>query len=508
MKKHIFLGVVLMLTGFFFIPSKTFAFQHAYESKSDFIYALARNELPVYYSDYSNDLKTVLPKYTGVKVIGSSGSWYEIQYASKKGGTKNGWVTRDEFHSDCLIYDGREKQPFSNGTYQLSFYEENSSDSSFAMNTASIISENFSCSFKYAGDNRYTIRKAGEEKYLKADTLSNTPSSNELWGSKQEAGTFLITRKKDYYTICDETTKRNLSQNDGSILEFTTDSNAVWRLTRNKKAIEKENLQVFVQFDPVWAKHHYGNETTKDTDTNNFCTSGCGIFATVNAIYSLSGHFPDPYELAQYASDKHYRIEDCGTDSGFFKAAAEKFGYKYGFSYDPQLDAFICPKGVPLTYHRLNCSKSTGKYLRCYQVEGDACMRCPKRPSCFDKAGIRRRVLASSCYPAFFRGHQRVGTPEYLAMMRLRKIWAEGSFSVLKREHCISRIRKRGILAATEECLLAAMALNLKRMAKYHLSLSPNLLFCWNHCGFQQNFCFCQQVSYFTLSNNLVWLPL
>ena len=150
MKKHIFLGVLLMLTGFFFIPSKTFAFQHAYESKSDFIYALARNELPVYYSDYSNDLKTVLPKYTGVKVIGSSGSWYEIQYASKKGGTKNGWVTRDEFHSDCLIYDGREKQPFSNGTYQLSFYEENSSDSSFAMNTASIISENFSCSFKYA----------------------------------------------------------------------------------------------------------------------------------------------------------------------------------------------------------------------------------------------------------------------------------------------------------------------------------------------------------------------
>ena len=137
---------------------------------------------------------------------------------------------------------------------------------------------------------------------------------------------------------------------------------------------------------------------------------------------------------------------------------------KYGFSYDPQLDAFICPEGVPLTYHRLNCSKSTGKYLRCYQVEGDVCMRCPKRPSCFDKAGIRRRVLASSCYPAFFRGHQRVGTPEYLSMMRLRKIWAEGSFSVLKREHCISRIRKRGILAATEECLLAAMALNLKRM--------------------------------------------
>ena len=173
---------------------------------------------------------------------------------------------------------------------------------------------------------------------------------------------------------------------------------------------------------------------------------------------------------------------------------------KYGFSYDPQLDTFICPEGVPLTYHRLNCSKSTGKYLRCYQVEGDVCMHCPKRPSCFDKAGIRRRVLASSCYPAFFRGHQRVGTPEYLAMMRLRKIWAEGSFSVLKREHCISRIRKRGILAATEECLLAAMALNLKRMVNAIFRYLQIYCSAGNTVGFQQNFCFCQQVQKFTQS--------
>ena len=74
--------------------------------------------------------------------------------------------------------------------------------------------------------------------------------------------------------------------------------------------------------------------------------------------------------------------------------------------------------------------------------------------------------MASSCYPSFFRGHSRVGTPAYLSMMRLRKIWAEGSFSVLKREHCLSKIRKRGIPAVTEECLLSVMDLNLKRMVK------------------------------------------
>ena len=151
---------------------------------------------------------------------------------------------------------------------------------------------------------------------------------------------------------------------------------------------------------------------------------------------------------------------------------------KYGFFYNPQQDMFICPEGIPLTYHRLNCNKSTGKYLRCYQVDGDSCMRCPKRKDCFDKVGIRRRILASSCYPAFYRGHQRVGSPAFLSMMRLRKIWAEGSFSVLKREHCISKIRKRGIPAATEECLLAAMALNLTRMAKA-VFYNPKIRFNW-----------------------------
>ena len=53
-----------------------------------------------------------------------------------------------------------------------------------------------------------------------------------------------------------------------------------------------------------------------------------------------------------------------------------------------------------------------------------------------------------------------LASKNYWRMMRLRKIWAEGSFSVLKREHCLSKVRKRGIQAVTEECLLSVMALN------------------------------------------------
>ena len=137
---------------------------------------------------------------------------------------------------------------------------------------------------------------------------------------------------------------------------------------------------------------------------------------------------------------------------------------KYDFFYLPQEDAFCCPEGARLVYQSLNCSQTTGKYLRCYQVQGEPCKHCKQQSVCFKQTGIRRRILGSSCYPAFHRGHERIGSDAYWHMMRLRKIWAEGSFSVLKREHCLSKLRKRGIPAVTEECLLSAMALNLKRM--------------------------------------------
>jgi len=50
--------------------------------------------------------------------------------------------------------------------------------------------------------------------------------------------------------------------------------------------------------------------------------------------------------------------------------------------------------------------------------------------------------------------------------MKPRAIWSEGTFSVLKREHKLAQATKRGIERVAEECLLSALALNLKRMVK------------------------------------------
>ncbi|MET0017719.1 transposase [Oscillibacter sp.] len=114
---------------------------------------------------------------------------------------------------------------------------------------------------------------------------------------------------------------------------------------------------------------------------------------------------------------------------------------------------------------------------------------------------MRRRILGSSCYPAFHRGHMRVGSPDYWLMMKKRKIWAEGCFSVLKREHCLSSVHKRGLLAVAEECLLSALTLNLKRMAKALLFIQRYSILSIFYLDFERIFPLCQQVPYSTLSS-------
>ena len=152
-----------------------------------------------------------------------------------------------------------------------------------------------------------------------------------------------------------------------------------------------------------------------------------------------------------------------------------------GFTYDENADCFICPDGKKLIYKRLYCNQSTGKYLRCYKTEHNSCPSCFHKDTCFSGKEINRKILASSCYPAFYRGHSRAFTTDYFEMMKRRKIWSEGTFAVLKREHNLKQIKKRGISKVYEECLLSAIALNLKRMVKACYEGHLRLVFLFIH---------------------------
>jgi hypothetical protein len=139
---------------------------------------------------------------------------------------------------------------------------------------------------------------------------------------------------------------------------------------------------------------------------------------------------------------------------------------KRDLKYDAESDCFVCKAGKTLEYTKLIYKKSTQNYYRLYRLTNrKACKICPNFSACAF-AYSETRVNVSSFYPAFFRNKERSKTERYKVMKRLRNVWAEGTFAVLKREHNLRRTVKRGLTRVCEECLLSALALNLKRMVK------------------------------------------
>ena len=136
---------------------------------------------------------------------------------------------------------------------------------------------------------------------------------------------------------------------------------------------------------------------------------------------------------------------------------------KKGFEYDPDQDVFICAHGKKLSFERIVYKKPSSNYYRVYSLPRQECKCCNFRQHCSVDNG-KCRITASSFYPSFFANQKRSASTRYKDLKRLRSIWSEGTFSVLKREHKLGKAVKRGLCRIGEECLLAAMALNLKRI--------------------------------------------
>lgn len=161
----------------------------------------------------------------------------------------------------------------------------------------------------------------------------------------------------------------------------------------------------------------------------------------------------------------HRGLELLGINGYTATREYQNNAIKKGFRYEEEKDRFVCIEGAYLEFHKLVYKKATQNYYRLYSRSKKQCKKCPRFATCATDLGTVR-INASAYYPSYHRNNQKVGTDDYLRVMRLRQIWAEGTFAVLKREHKLNKIQKRGLQKATEECLLSATSLNLKRLVK------------------------------------------
>jgi transposase len=132
------------------------------------------------------------------------------------------------------------------------------------------------------------------------------------------------------------------------------------------------------------------------------------------------------------------------------------------FTYNEEQDIYICPAGKELHYSSYRKKDRRKRY----SAKSQDCSSCPYRERCNGQTTYPRRIERTLHEKARLIQRQNIDTPEYRAAMRLRKIWCEGNFSHQKANHNLTRTRKRGIERVTEQCLLSACALNLKRLVK------------------------------------------
>lgn len=333
--------IISLLVSFTAIPAGTYAYEHGYKKQTDITYALARHDLAVYYDQDASEENLIeyVPSFTGVRVIDSEDSWVQVEYTRKKK-TRTGWATKGDFDSDCLVYDGRDKQIAANGNYTI-FWNNLDPDAipdQSGLDTPSEddpLSSSIPVTLTYMGNDSYRITRSDTGMFLWRDTLPGEKAAAQRWGSILKSGLFNLSRDGDRYCIQDSTTRHFLNIDEHGLLVFQEQYVAPFRLIlTDNKVLGETTLRVFCQFDADWGKDYYGKGKNSDPQSNNFTTSACGIFAPLNAIYTLTGQFIDPHLLADYAVKKEYRIEGNGTDDGFFRAAAEKFGHDYGFEFD------------------------------------------------------------------------------------------------------------------------------------------------------------------------------
>lgn len=134
------------------------------------------------------------------------------------------------------------------------------------------------------------------------------------------------------------------------------------------------------------------------------------------------------------------------------------------FRYDETEDVYICPNGKRLGRRGLYRSAS-GLFWQ-YMAERQDCGQCPVRANCLSAHDRRggRKLEDSYFKPSVQRSRARQDTAAYREALKARQVWCEGTFSLQKRCHSLTRTLRRGLEAVEDHCLLSAVALNLKRL--------------------------------------------
>lgn len=143
------------------------------------------------------------------------------------------------------------------------------------------------------------------------------------------------------------------------------------------------------------------------------------------------------------------------------------------FRFDKERNVYVCPAGQVLTTTGKLASDGETLYYRSRRRD---CRGCPFKPQCCPKAPVRR-IPRSVYEPARDVARALAKTEAFDKSCRDRKR-VEMLFAHLKRILRLDRLRLRGPMGAQFEFTLAAIAQNLRRLAKLIARPPPQFAAC------------------------------
>jgi transposase len=130
------------------------------------------------------------------------------------------------------------------------------------------------------------------------------------------------------------------------------------------------------------------------------------------------------------------------------------------FVYEPDQDGYRCPQGQLLPYATTD---RTG--YRHYKSDPKICKTCPLLASCTSNPKAQRTLTRHVWQDARERNDAQRLTPHGKAIYKRRKETVERSFADAKQLHGHRYARFRSLIRVTWQCLLAAAAQNIKKIA-------------------------------------------
>lgn len=176
-----------------------------------------------------------------------------------------------------------------------------------------------------------------------------------------------------------------------------------------------------------------------------------------------------------------FRVRAVGLDAGYSTAAIAKgledrniyavIGYrranhaeglfrKRQFRYEAEGDVYVCPNQQRLIYRTTN-----REGYRQYHSDARVCRDCPLREKCTRSRNCIKIVTRHVWQESKDHIEQHRLEPQGKRIYKRRKETVERSFADAKQLHGHRYARMRGLVRAAEQCLLAAAAQNIKKIA-------------------------------------------